>query len=182
GYHDITKNNGNGGVKIEEQPDAGEHMAYMKWHKPLPMPPINILTAQQAFKYVLANAGATLPRRDAVDERVIKQVATGKVQINPNVILPDSQFKHRRMPIDSYKIGIITDINQVGGYPAYQGKPHQDADNEGIPDAWELKNGLNPKNPNDAAAIAKNGYSNIENYLNSLVSLQQVQPAAVRNK
>lgn len=182
GYPDITKNNWNGGVQIEEQPDAGEHMAYMKWHKPLPMPPINILTAQQAFKYVLANAGATLPRRDAVDERVIKQVATGKVQINPNVILPDSQFKHRRMPIDSYKIGIITDINQVGGYPAYQGKPHQDADNDGIPDAWELKNGLNPKNPNDAAAIAKNGYSNIENYLNSLVSLQQVQPAAVRNK
>ena len=182
GYPDITKNNWNGGVQIEEQPDAGEHMAYMKWHKPLPMPPINILTAQQAFKYVLANAGATLPRRDAVDERVIKQVATGKVQINPNVILPDSQFKHRRMPIDSYKIGIITDINQVGGYPAYQGKPHQDADNDGIPDAWELKNGLNPKNPNDAAAIAKNGYSNIENFLNSLVSLQQVQPAAVRNK
>jgi hypothetical protein len=43
-----------------------------------------------------------------------------------------------------------------------------DTDKDGIPDAYELQHGLNP-NVNDSANIASNGYSNIENYVNSLV-------------
>ncbi|HLP38238.1 polysaccharide lyase [Lacibacter sp.] len=176
GYPAVTKDNWNGGVQIEGENDKVEFDASMKWPKPLPMAPITILSAADAKTYVLANAGATLPKRDAVDARIVKQVATGKVEVDPNVKPPATQFKHRRMPIDSYKIGIITDPSQVGGYPEYKGTPYTDSDNDGMPDAYEMKNRLNPKDAADAAKIAKNGYSNIENYLNSVVDVKNVKP------
>lgn len=176
GYAEVTKDNWNGGVQIEDEKNAGQYKDYIKVNKPLPMAPITILPTEDARKYVLANAGATLPKRDAVDARIVKEATTGKVEYNPNVKLPETQFKHRRMPIDSYKIGIITDPAQVGGYPEYKGMPYTDTDNDGMPDAYEVKVGLNPKDAADAAKIAKNGYSNIENYLNSVVDVKNVKP------
>ena len=81
------------------------------------------------------------------------------------------------MPSDSYKQGIISDISQVGGYPEYKGTPYKDSDNDGMPDSWEAKNGLNPKSAADASLDRnKDGYSNIEEYLNSLVPLNTVKP------
>ncbi len=176
GFPAVTKDNWNGGVQIEGENDAVEYDQTMKWPKPLPMPAITILSAEDAKTYVLANAGATLPKRDAVDTRIVKQVTTGKIEVDPNVKPPATQFKHRRMPIDSYKIGIITDPSQVGGYPEYKGTPYVDSDIDGMPDAYEVKNGLNPKNSTDAGKLTKNGYSNIENYLNSVVDIKNVKP------
>lgn len=171
GYDHITKDNWNGGVQVEGLSNTGNYTAAMKWNKPLPMPSFPILNAQAAYDLVLANAGATLPKRDAVDLRIVQQVKTGKVTVDPSVQPPTSQFKHRRLPLDSYKIGIITDINQVGGYPVYQGKPYVDSDMDGIPDAWEIKNGLNPKDPKDASVTKKGKiYTNIEEYLNELAA------------
>jgi hypothetical protein len=176
GFPAITKDNWNGGVQVEEEENAGEYTANIKWTKPLPMPALTILSADDAKKYVLDNAGATLPRRDAVDTRIVRQVTTGKIDFSPNVKLPETQFKHRRLPIDSYKQGIITDPSQVGGYPEYKGTPYKDSDNDGIPDDYEKKNGLNANDASDAGRITKNGYSNIENYLNNAVPLQNVKP------
>jgi len=177
GYPAVTKDNWDGGVQIEEEPNAGEHKAYMKQDKPLMMPAMTILGAEQAKSYVLANVGAMLPIRDAVDTRILKQVSTGTIDNKPICALPTTQFQHRKLPIDSYKQGIITDPCQAGGYPNYTGTPYKDSDNDGMPDAYESKNGLNPKDASDAAKIAANGYSNIENYLNSLVDLKTVTPA-----
>jgi hypothetical protein len=179
GYPEITKDNWNGGVQVEELANTGVHTADMKWNSPLPMPPLTIIGAEQAKTYVLANAGATLPKRDPVDIRITEQVRTGNINPIANVKLPETQFKHRRAPIDSYKQGVITDVSQVGGYPEYKGTPYKDSDTDGIPDDWEKKNGLNPNDPKDASATAKDksGYSNIEVYLNSVVPLQNVRPA-----
>jgi hypothetical protein len=179
GYDNITRDNWAGGVQVEEEPDAGEHKDYMKVNKPLPMPDITIISAQDAYKYVVDNAGATLPRRDAVDARIAEQVRTGKVVAKEGVKLPETQFKHRRMPIDSYKIGIITDPSQVGGYPEYKGTPYKDSDNDGMPDAWETRNGLNPNSADDASMDRnKDGYTNIEEFLNSVVDIKNVVPTA----
>jgi hypothetical protein len=175
----VTKDNWDGGVQVEELENAGEYKDAMKWNQPLPMPAFTLIPTLKAKDYVLTNAGATLPKRDAVDTRIVKQVATGKIETDPNVPLPTTQFKHRRLPIDSYKIGIITDPIQVGGYPVYKGTPYKDSDNDGIPDTYELAHGLNPKDASDAAKIAKSGYSNIEEYLNSMVDLKAVTPAAI---
>ena len=170
GYPDITKDNWAGGVQVEELPNTDKYTPYIKVSKPVPMPALTILPATEAFEYVLTNAGATLPKRDAVDQRIAEQVRTGKVQPLVGVQLPETQFKHRRLPIDSYKQGIITDISQVGGYPVYKGTPYKDSDSDGMPDDWEVKNGLNPKDASDASKIkGKNSYTNIEEYLNSLV-------------
>jgi len=180
GYDAVTKDNWNGGVQVEDAPDAGPYMAYMRVDKPLPMPDLTILDAKNAYQYVLDNVGATLPARDPVDKRIVEQVRTGKIKYADNVKEPETQFQHRRLPKDSYKIGIITDISQVGGYPEYKGTPYKDSDNDGMPDAYEKKNGLDPNNAADAAKYAadKSGYTNIEVYLNSLVPVQQVSPAA----
>ncbi|MEI6950043.1 polysaccharide lyase [Paraflavisolibacter sp. H34] len=181
GNDKVTKDNWNGGVQVEELSNTGEHTANMKWSKPLPMAPITILPTKDAFNYVMDNVGATLPRRDAVDTRVTKQVKTGKVEVPAGVVAPTEQFKHRRMPLDSYKQGIITDISQVGGYPEYKGTPYKDSDNDGMPDAWEIKNGLNPKNAADASLDRnKDGYTNIEEYLNSVIDVSTVKPAVAK--
>ena len=178
GNEAVTKDNWNGGVQVEEEPDAGPYKDKMKWNQPLPMPEITIIPALQAKEFVLANAGATLPVRDEVDKRIVAQVTTGKIVVSDKIVAPTTQFKHRRLPLDSYKIGIITDISQVGGYPEYKGTPYTDSDNDGMPDAYEIKNKLNPKDASDAAKITPGGYSNIEVYLNSVVDIKNVKPAA----
>lgn len=183
GNERVTKDNWDGGIQIEgkdgkvfDAEAAKTYFAAMRVKKPLPMPAITILPATEAHKYVLANAGATLPLRDAVDTRVIEQVKTGKITYKEGVKLPETNFKHRRMPVDSYKKGIITDISQVGGYPEYKGKAYKDSDNDGMPDDYEKKHGLNPNDAADAATITKSGYANIEVYLNSVVPVKQVKP------
>ena len=46
-----------------------------------------------------------------------------------------------------------------------------------MPDEWETKHGLNPKNAADSSMDRdKDGYTNIEEYLNSVVELQEVKP------
>ena len=169
GYDKITKNNWDGGVQVEDQPNAGKYTDNMRWHEPLPMPQFPIMSAKESFDYVIANAGATLPRRDPVDARVTTQVRTGKINPLDNVKLPEKQFEHRRLPIDSYKNGIITDISQVGGYPEYKGTPYSDSDDDGMPNDWETKYGLNPKDPSDARKdMSGDGYSNIEKFINGI--------------
>lgn len=173
----VTADNWNGGVQLNgkegslSKEEAQHYLALIKYDKPFPMPEMTILSSDNTLDHVMDNAGATLPRRDPVDERIIRTVKTGKPEYAEGLD-PESfyQFKHRRLPADSYKQGIITDVAQVGGYPEYNGKPYKDSDNDGIPDDVEKKMGLDPKNPNDAAEITESGYANIELYLNELAS------------
>ena len=176
GYDHITKDNWNGGVQVEDLPNTGEYRDKMRSTSPHPMPSnVTIMPAKEAFDYVLANAGATLPKRDPVDARVVEQVRTGEINPKKNVKLPETDFKHRRLPKDSYKLGIITDISQVGGYPEYKGKPYKDSDNDGMPDEWEKKYNLNPKDASDANGdINGDGYTNIEKYINGIDPTKKV--------
>jgi hypothetical protein len=112
-----------------------------------------------------------------VDKRITEEVRTGKIIYNTSVApYAGSRFIKRRLPADSYKQGIISDISQVGGYPEYKGTPYRDSDNDGMPDDYEIKNKLNPKNANDAVVYRKDGYTNIEAYLNGLVNIKNVTP------
>ncbi|MFV0564728.1 MAG: polysaccharide lyase family 1 protein [Flavobacteriaceae bacterium] len=172
----ITKNNWAGGIQIEgnngellDYEGAKPYFEYMNANKPFPMPwHQKFMSADEAYKYVLKHVGATLPIRDVVDQRIIRTVENGKAEyiegLNPDDFY---QFKHRRLPADSYKKGIITNIAQVGGYPEYKGTPYIDFDNDGMPNAWEEKYGLNPNDASDANAdLNKDGYTNIEDYIN----------------
>lgn len=90
--------------------------------KPFDMPHVTIMDAKKAYNYVLSHVGATFPKRDAVDHRMVKSVKTGKAiyaKDAANYEFVPTTVK-RRLPVDSYKKGIITDPRQVGGLPEYK--------------------------------------------------------------
>jgi pectate lyase len=113
--------------------------------QPFDAPRVVTVPAKDLLKLVLPKVGASLPKRDPVDTRLIGHV-----------------WNHTGHIIDSQK--------QVGGWPELKGgKVPLDSDNDGIPDAWEIKHGMNPHDASDASQIGKYGYSNIEEYLNGAV-------------
>ncbi|MDL2241444.1 polysaccharide lyase [Bacteroidales bacterium OttesenSCG-928-L03] len=173
----VTADNWNGGIQVETQRNTDGYTENIKWNEPFPIQnPFPIMSAQEAYDFVLENVGALFPKRDIVDQRVIEQIKTGKVYYDKNVNPEDFyQFEHRRLPKDSYKQGIITDVAQVGGYPEYKGKPYKDSDGDGMPDAWEKKYGLNPNDPSDAMGdLNGDGYTNIEKFINGIDPTRKV--------
>src|ERR1051326_2695413 len=105
------------------------------------------MSAKEAYEYDLANAGATLPKRDPVDTRVIGVVRTGKpsAKAGPDDAAAFSNVRFSKEVIekilDDVPKGIISNPNQVGGYPEYKGEPYKDSDGDGMPDDWETKYG-----------------------------------------
>ncbi len=140
GYPDVTANNWAGMRGPEEL--ARVNTPFEGW-------PAKQESAAEAYATVLAKAGATRPRRDAVDARVIEMVRTGKPKSGD---------------------GIIRDPEEVGGYPNYAFDPSDvppDEDNDGMSDAWEKQHGLDAAQAADGAADADgDGYTNVEEFLN----------------
>ncbi|MDD3210537.1 polysaccharide lyase [Bacteroides graminisolvens] len=182
GNKKVTKDNWNGGVQLADDVKEEEFLSKIRVNEPFPMPHVTIMPAQKAYNFVMENVGANFPKRDAVDARIVKSVQTGKsiyVENAPEFVSP---YIKRRLPADSYKQGIITDIRQVGGLPQYKGTPVKDSDNDGMPDAWEIKNGLNPHDPSDATLDCNgDGYTNIEKYINGIDTKKKVDWKDVKN-
>jgi len=152
-----------------------DYVKDIKVDKAFDMPAVKIQDAKKAYNFVIENAGATFPKRDAVDTRVVKTVVTGKAIYEKDAPLFIPKYVKRRLPADSYKQGIITDIRQVGGLPEYKGQPYVDSDHDGMPDAWEKANGLNPNDPTDAMKDCNgDGYTNIEKYINGIDTKKKV--------
>lgn len=111
--------------------------------KPFNMPNIPTVSAQKAYSQLLEKVGAYLPKRDAVDRRIVIEVKN--------------------------KTGtIIDDPSDVGGWPKLsKEKVWTDSDNDGMPNWWERRHGLNSKNASDRNDDAdNNGYTNLEEFLN----------------
>ena len=103
-------------------------------------------------------------------------------QIKEASMKEDGSFKYRRLSNDSYKDGIITDIAQMGGYPEYKGTPYIDTDGDGMPDEWEIANGLNPNDPSDANGDCNgDGYTNIEKFINGIDTKVKVDWTNMQN-
>jgi hypothetical protein len=196
GYDDITADNWAGGIQIESEPNTEGFTENMRVYEPFQMPYITITSAKDAYDHVLKEVGANIPCRDIVDQRIVEEVRTGVPYYEKKLPkdaygdltglsekqIKDGQFKLRRLPKDSYKVGIITDIRQMGGYPEYKGEPYVDSDNDGMPDAWELANGLNPNDPSDANQdCTGDGYTNIEKYINGISTKNRVDWTDLRN-
>ncbi len=169
GNDKVTADNWDGGIQPPGLKDKAVIAQTLKVDAPHPMPYLDTLySASEAFEYVLEHVGATKPVRDAVDARIVRSVRSGEPTYVKGAKEHTSPYVRRRLPADSYKMGIITDPQQVGGLPNYKGKPHKDTDGDGIPDNWEKANGLNPNDSTDALIIRADGYMNIEWYANSL--------------
>ena len=200
GNERVTKDNWDGGIQTSDKDGKlnPDELALMKSNEPFPMAHMTILASEKTFDYVLENVGATLPTRDIVDERIINEVRTGEAYYvkklpkdNPygdhwgmrdRSKNEEGLFKYRRLPKDSYKKGIITDPRQMGGYPEYKGEPRVDTDGDGMPDDWEIANGLNPNDPSDANGdCTGDGYTNIEKYINGISTKVKVDWTDLNN-
>lgn len=183
GNEKVTKDNWAGGVQLADD-GTRDRTAEVRVDKPFPMPHVTIMDAGEAYDFVLNRAGASFPKRDAVDARVIETVRTGKAIYvkDADKFTSSTPYVKRRLPDDSYKNGIITDPRQVGGLPEYKGKAYKDSDGDGMPDEWETKYGLNPDDPSDAAKDCNgDGYTNIEKYINGIDPAKKVDWTDVKN-
>jgi hypothetical protein len=171
----VTDDNWDGGVQPDTRGPIASILPTIRTNVPFAHAPLRIQPAAEAYETVLAQAGATLPKRDAVDERVIKTVRTGKVTASagPDIIKELSNAGYSTQTVASLSRmiaqGIITHPSQVGGYPEYRGEPYRDSDGDGLPDDWESRYGLNPKDASDASSdLNGDGYTNIEDFINGL--------------
>ena len=117
--------------------------------------PIVTVSAEDALQAVLGHAGAVLPKRDRVDQRIVEEVRTGKCAGGGKY---------------GAATGIIDTPERVGGWPELRTyNTRSDADKDGMPDDWERSRKLNPNNPSDATQTSIHPYyTNIEIYLNQL--------------
>ena len=123
--------------------------------------PITTTSAQEAYEYVLANAGARLPQLDVVDARILADVRnrTGAEGSKGSVGLVDDP--RDTVPAEN------ADSYDDRGYPVWEQvnrAADYDTDGDGIPNEWELSHGLNPSNPKDSLTVAVNGRSWLEIY------------------
>ncbi|HEY1790768.1 MAG TPA: polysaccharide lyase [Verrucomicrobiae bacterium] len=186
GYPDVTKDNWNGGVQFNKAPDPDASGAIVKGamddpvevnkiitsvraDKPFPMADVKTESAQDAFKSVLQNAGANLPKRDSVDERAVTGARTGRVWSEGKTFTPPPMKGLAKNNIGVAGNGIITDVSQVGGYPDYEGQPIKDLCADGIPLSWKTKYNLDT---NDSSLAQKDlrgdGYTVMDKYLDGL--------------
>ncbi|MDD9266214.1 FIMAH domain-containing protein [Paenibacillus sp. GCM10023248] len=109
-------------------------------------PLVNTQAPEEAYASILDHAGSSLVR-DAVDTRV-----TNSVRNQTGVIIGDEQ--------------------DMGGFPPIKrDTAPADQDRDGMPDAWELANGLNPGDAEDRNGdLNGDGYTNLEAYLNELAA------------
>ena len=110
------------------------------------------LTAKKAFHYVQKNAGANLPKRDAVDSLIISELTS--LGTKGIYVYTESD-----LPLPNNGLGVYE-----------KSKPTLDSDDDGIPDYWEDKLGLDKNNSLDALKVNSKDsrYYNIEIYFNSL--------------
>ena len=149
---EVTANN-KLGIHLGREATAEEKIN-VEVDKPFSVVNIQLQSAKDAYTAILNGVGASY-RRDTMDQRIIREVKD--------------------------RTGIIIDVQ--GHFP--HGTPYEqtihawphlaslpapaDADQDGMPDEWEKKNGLDPANASDAAGnkLDKH-YTNIEVYINSL--------------
>ena len=170
-------------VTIEvTDPRSRDLIGRVRQEKPFPMPPITIDPAKEAYDRVVADAGASLPKRDAVDERVIMEVMTGQTWGMGQAIPTDAPANLPKNDIGVAGNGIITDIAQVGGYPDYKGEPQVMTQKDGIPDWWKKKYNMDVNDPTLASKDSSgDGYSNLEKYLDGLDPTKKVDWKDLKN-
>ncbi len=140
---------------------SGKSCVKIKMDAPAPTGDVTTHSAAEAFSKVLAYSGASL-YRDEIDARYMEEAKTGTAKYKGSIT---------KSP------GIIDKVSDVNGYTEANfgngSRPADfDTDKDGIPDAWEIANGLNPNDDSDALTYSldsKGYYTNLEVYANSLV-------------
>ena len=120
-------------------------------------------SAEDAYERVLDFAGACL-NRDSFDALMVSDTRNGTATYTGKGLskgFVNSQDDNKPADAD----------DSWSAWPTLNSKDApKDTDGDGMPDEWELANALDATDPNDGKTIGADGYSNLENYLNSLVA------------
>lgn len=142
-----------GNQTVNEDNWRGVTKSALQVNVPYESAPMTIHSATEAYDIALSEAGAYLPKRDAVDDRIINDIlnSTGDIIIRQA---------------------------EVGGFPILNSVlAPVDSDKDGMPDMWEIYHGLNPFDPNDRNYDRiGDGYTNLEEYLNTLIEPHELWP------
>ena len=111
-------------------------------------------SAKKAYQSVLKKAGTI--HRDAVEERIIRDVRQGKAEFQGETLK---------------KAGFIDSPADAEDWPSYpEVTPEPDSDGDGMPDAWERSHGFNPQDKSDGTkVVSAEGYTALEVYLCELM-------------
>ena len=172
GNDEVTKDNWTKGIYEQIKPSANDNTFTQQVKKdirlstPLETDVVTTHTAQEAYQLVLADAGCSL-RRDIVDARIVEETRNGTATYQGSI---SADAKEKPGFID-----VPTDVkpaNAPSPWPQLSNGTASptDSDGDGMPDQWETTHGLDPNNPADgrATTLCKEGYTNLEVYLNSL--------------
>ncbi len=126
----------------------------MRLDEPIDFVVVTTHSAEDAFERVLEYAGCS-KSRDAIDLIMVNDAREGTATFTGSGCDP----------------GFINSQDDCGGWPDLEtGSAPADLDGDGISDQWEDFNGLDPSDPTDGNKVGSDGYTNLERYLNSLVS------------
>ena len=125
-------------------------------------------TADEAYEKVTTQAGASLPRYDEVDQRLLDEAAGRR----------DPQYAGATLSDEPGMIDSPADITLAEHDPQFSDYPYLglrsgekyivDSDCDGLPDSYETEKGLNPNDPADATQVTASGYTQLEVYLNGI--------------
>jgi hypothetical protein len=149
GNDKISEDNWNG---VDTEAD----LLKVKADQPFTCVAVNQQLADEAYKLVLKNAGAS-KSRDSIDIRIVEEVIAGTSRFGASFMGGGK--------------GIIDSQKDVGGWPNLKSLPPPvDSDKDGLPDRWEDANKLDKNNPKDRNGYQLNAdYTNLEVYLESLL-------------
>jgi ferric-dicitrate binding protein FerR (iron transport regulator) len=100
--------------------------------------------ASAVMPRLLPTVGASRPRRDAVDARICGEISRGAGRT-------------------------VVDLSDDHAWPDLAGDPApSDRDGDGLPDAWEIAQGLDPQQPADAQRVDVRGLTPLDAYLDEL--------------
>ena len=165
------------GANAEYTDIDGKDYIRVRLDEPIDAGTITTQSAETAYEKVMAYAGASL-YRDAVDARYMEECKTGTTTYKD---IKGLNTKNNKM--ETNPAGILNLINAPGkeedpktaSFPELHTATRPDnfdVDRDGMDDEWELKNGLNPNDPDDANLYTvdpRGVYTNLEVYLNQLV-------------
>ena len=152
---------------------SGTDCVSMVLTEPAPTGEVTTHTAENAYNKVLQFAGASL-YQDDVDARYFNETKEGTCTYKGSATSYVKDGKTYSCTPIWGRIDLVSDVN---GYTEENfGTGSRDAgfdsDNDGMADAWETANGLNPNDASDAKTYSidsKGWYTNLEVYCNALV-------------
>lgn len=167
-YYGAVAGNASRGINIT----GANAEKYLLKELPYALSGMTYETADEAFLSVTTKAGASLPRYDEVDSRLLAEAAgTTDPRFkggNNKMGVIDSQRDVVLSYPDSYLVNGTIHNDMPRMFVEGQDKYMRDSDADGMPDEYEDEKGLDKNNPADGAADSGNGYTNLEVYLNAV--------------